>query len=58
MSKILIEVRGGCVQAVFSSSQQDEVEIWDWDNIETVVEDIGKLEGELEEIVKGLYTIY
>ena len=59
MSKIYISVSGGCVNAVYSTNKKDDVELWDWDNIKTEVENTQNLENEWEnEIVYKLHKIF
>lgn len=57
MSKIYISVSGGCIQGVWSTNKKDQVEIWDWDNIEAEYEYTGNLEKEFKEIIRGMHNI-
>lgn len=57
MSKIYISVSGGCIQGVWSTNKKDQVEIWDWDNIEAEYENTKNLEKEFEGIIKGIHEV-
>ena len=58
MSKIYINVSGGCVQGVLSTNKNDKVELWDWDNIKAENENIKDLETEWDGMCKRLHSIF
>ena len=61
MSKIIIEVSGGVVQAVNSDDPYIEVEVLDWDNyvpeeIQERREEIERLQDEFDEMNFNIYS--
>ena len=58
MSKIYISVSGGCVNGVFSVNKNDKVELWDWDNIKSEVENTLNLEKEWDDLTRDLWPIF
>lgn len=57
--KIIIELKGGIVQSVYSSSKEVEVDILDYDDMATttIKDEVARLE-RLEKEAKELKTIY